>query len=144
VAVFFSRTLGAAWLALLIVIGLLLVVVLFRLLIRRVWIADTLGSALFGALAFNPANGVLVNVVIVAAFVCAFYAVVWSLRRFGLLAALAQLAAYEVVVVLPFNSSSWYAGRALVAWTVPVAVGAWALWAILSAQRKPAADSAHA
>jgi hypothetical protein len=32
----------------------------------------------------------------------AFYALVWLLRRFGLLAALAQVAAYEVVVVLPY------------------------------------------
>jgi hypothetical protein len=55
--------------------------------------------------------------------------VVWSLRRFGFLVPLALVAASFVAPAnIPFNASSWYAGRALVAWTIPVAVAAWALW----------------
>jgi Protein kinase domain len=143
VAMFFSSTVFLIWYPLPVLIGFMLVVVLFRLLIRRVWIADTLGSVLLGALFFNSANGALVNGVNVAMQAFAFYALVWSLRRFGLLAPLALAVGAQIALSVPFNASSWYAGRALVAWTIPVAVAAWALWAILSAQRRPAADSAH-
>jgi hypothetical protein len=144
VAMFFSRTIFLIWLALPLVVGFQLVVVLLRLLIRRMWIADTLGSVLFGALYFNPANGLLVNAVNVAAGAFAFYTLVWSLRRFGLLAPLALVAVALFADDVPFSPSSWYACRALLAWAIPVAIAAWALWVILSAQRKPAADSAHA
>jgi hypothetical protein len=140
---FFSISLGAVWDALISVIGFLLVIVLLRSLIRRVWLADMLGAVFFGARGFGAANGALAQAVSIAMGAFAFYSLVWSLRRFGFLAPLALVAVVDVVLNLPFSASSWYAGRALVAWTIPVAAAAWALWAILSAQRKPAADSAN-
>jgi hypothetical protein len=115
-----------------------LVIVLLRLLIRRTWIADALGSVLFGAIAFNPANGALGNAIGFASQAFAFYALVWALRRFGLLAPLALVAASDVAGTVPFSLSSWYAGRSLIELAIPIAVAAWALWVILSAQRRPA------
>jgi hypothetical protein len=92
---------------------------------------------LFGALAIDPVNGALGNAIGVALFAFLFYALVWALRRFGLLASLAA-AAFDVSITVPFSLSSWYASRSLIELAIPIAVAAWALWVILSAQRRPA------
>jgi hypothetical protein len=65
----------------------------------------------------------------------------WLLRRFGVVAA---WAAYFVGFPfgIPFLPSSWYSGRVLIVMLVPVALSAWALWVILSAQRRPSTESA--
>ena len=42
--------------------------------------------------------------------------------------------------VQPFSFTSWYAGRTLIMLAVPAALAAWALWVILSAERRPGAE----
>jgi hypothetical protein len=74
------------------------------------------------------------------AFIC--YSLLWSLRRFGLLASLASVAAMELVLTVPLGFTSWYAGRSVITLVIPVTVAAWALWAISSAQQRPGSETA--
>jgi len=50
----------------------------------------------------------------------------------------------NLAVTAPYTSfTSWYAGRMLVAVGIMVAIAAWALWVILSSQRRqPGTESA--
>ncbi|HYL78735.1 MAG TPA: serine/threonine-protein kinase [Bryobacteraceae bacterium] len=118
-------------------IGIVLIVVLLRLLLRRVWIADVVGSILFGFSAnvdfSNPyrlaASGAINTVVV--------YLWLWLLRRFGLVAVLAVGLAVNINHAVPPPSlTSWYAGRSIVGLSILVAIPAWALWVILSAKRR--------
>jgi hypothetical protein len=117
------------------VIGFLFFLVLLRLLIRRMTIADIAGSILFGATAFNATSSVPENIVRVATSALSYYGLVWVLRRFGLLAVWTCMLAVTLVVAVPLILPSWYAGRAIVAVAIPSAMAAWALWVVLSAKR---------
>ena len=121
----------------LIVIGFLFIVVLLRLLIRRMIVADIAGSLLFAALGLNASNGLPENIVRVATNALGFYALVWTLRRFGLLATWVLLAAVGLSQQVPLTLSTWYTSRALVELAILTAIAAWALWVILSTQRRP-------
>jgi hypothetical protein len=141
VTAFISEMLRLAVVGLFLAIGFLLVVVLLRLLVRRMWIADVLGSVLFGVVglwgAANPYQGILLGL----PFACGVYSWLWLLRRFGLLATVAALVVDFISFAVPVVFPSWYAGRSLVSLAIPMAVTAWALWVILSSQRRPTADS---
>jgi len=120
-------------------IGIVVVVVLMRLLVRRVWIADLLTALLLGAAFFSaplayqyPADRLYT--------VAIAYSTLWLFRHFGLLALIMLVAGdFET---LPISFTSWYAGRSLMVLAIPVALAGWALWVILSAQRRPVTDSA--
>jgi hypothetical protein len=127
-------------LLLFVVIGLVLVVVLLRLLIRRVWIADLLGIALFGSLGLyggsvyqSAVNG-LIDALVFGSFV-------WTLRRFGLLTTTTFVVAVAFSPNAPVTFGSWYAGRGLAGLGIIAAVAAWAVWVIVSAQRRPGTDT---
>jgi predicted Ser/Thr protein kinase len=131
---------GAIALLLFVVIGLVLVVVLLRLLIRRMWIADLLAIVLFGSLGLfggsvyqSAVNG-LVDALVFGSFV-------WALRRFGLLATATYVVAIAFSPQAPVTFGSWYAGRGLAGLGIITAAGAWALWVIVSAQRRPGTDT---
>ena len=122
----------------------LLLVVLLRLLVRRVWIADLLACVIIGlGLVVDYRNPFYFAVTAVVPAL-ANYAGLWVLRCFGLLAWLAiwYLDYASWVVLLTTSPASWYASRVLVAGLIPVAIAAWALWVILSAQRRPTTESA--
>jgi hypothetical protein len=118
---------------------ILVLAMLLRLLLRRVWIADLLTSVLLslggGALDFsNPSHFAATA----AAYVLSNYAFLWLLRRFGFLAVMAMALMTNLAGnTVPYTSSltSWYAGRMLVGIAIQLAIGAWALWVILSAKR---------
>ena len=123
--------------ATLIVIGLLFIVVLLRLLIRRMIVADIAGSLLLGAISLNASAGLPENIMHVAASALGFYILVWMSRRFGLLATWVLVVATGLVQVIPLTFSSWYTSRAMVTLAILTAIAAWALWVILSTQRRP-------
>ncbi len=123
--------------ATLLVIGFLFIVVLLRLLIRRMMVADIAGSVLFAATALNASASLPENIVRVATLALEYYTLVWTLRRFGLLAAWVMVATFDLVVEIPLTLSSWYASRALVELAIVTAIAAGALWVILSTQRRP-------
>jgi hypothetical protein len=138
VASFISEMLTLAVLGLFLSIGFLLVVVLLRLLVRRMWIA---GSALFGVIGLEGAANLHQGILLGLPFGLGVYSWLWLLRRFGLLATVAALVVDFIAFAVPAVFPSWYAGRSLVALAIPMAVAAWALWVILSSQRRHSTDS---
>jgi serine/threonine-protein kinase len=124
------------------VIGFVLIVVLLRLLLRRLWIADTLGSVLLGSLLQTPAVSSEGDLIVRVYFVLNAWALLWLLRRFGLLAMLVAIQAEFILVSqTPGGLNTWYVGWSLLPWALALSTAGWALWVILSAQRTPSADS---
>ncbi len=138
---FISQMLKLAVTGLFLSIGFLLVVAVLRLLVRRMWIADVLGSVLFGVFGLGGAANLYQGILLGLPFAAGVYSWLWLLRRFGLLATVAALVVDFVGFAVPAVFPSWYAGRSLVALAIPIAVTVWALWVILSAQRRPTTDS---
>jgi hypothetical protein len=126
------------------VMAFVLIIVLLRLLVRRLGIADLLGAILIGAL-LNPtgavsAQGDAVIYVLRLLMACAW---LWSLRRFGLLSVLVAVECDWLLASQVFGGwDSWYVGWSLLPWVVMIGVAAWALWVILTAQRTRFAESA--
>lgn len=65
----------------------------------------------------------------------------WMLRRFGLLAVLTDVLMPSVLSAVSPSFSSWYSGRYLTGLGIAAGVAVWALWVILSAQRRPGTES---
>jgi hypothetical protein len=117
--------------------AVLMLAMLLRLLLRRVWIADLLTAALLGlggaALDFTNPYRLAATA---AAYLLYNYAFLWVLRRFGLLAVTTMWLIDYLTFFAPIVSlSSWYGGRSLVGFGIEIAITAWALWVILSAKR---------
>jgi hypothetical protein len=108
--------------------ALVLQVVVLRLLLRRLWLADLAALAMWAGAAAGEG---LLSMIAAVTFPLPG---LWLLRRYGLLAMFAGLSAYHVTMV-PFSLTSWYATRALVANAIPVVIAAWALWVVLSSRR---------
>ena len=124
-------------------VAFLLIVVLLRMLLRRVWIADIVGSFLFGLTSGGASVSSPLRFTITAVAIALWsYLILLLLRRFGLLAMLAAWLAYSLTTVVPVSFTSWYAGRALVAYGTIVAAAAWALWVVVS-QRRLGAEPAE-
>ena len=123
-------------------IAFVLAVVLFRLIIRRTWIADVLGTIVYGSLGMAAGGGIYQNAVGWLTFTLVCGSLVWGLRRFGLLTT-----ATMVVVVVPllpqmhWTFGSWYAGREVAGPGILAALAAWALWVIVSGQRRLGTDT---
>jgi hypothetical protein len=126
------------------VTGLLFIVVSLRLLTRRTIVADIAGSVLLGASALSVSAGFLENFGRVALTTVVYYALVWMLRRFGLLTAWMGVMAGAMLTRTPLTFSSWYTGRSLALLLVFIAIDLWALWVILAAARTPSIESAGA
>jgi len=117
--------------------GLLFIVVLLRLLIRRTTLADIAGSVLLGASALSVSAGFLENFGRVALTTMIYYTFIWMLRRFGLLTAWVGVMAGAMLTRTPLTFSSWYTGRSLALLLVFIAIDLWALGVILAAARTP-------
>jgi hypothetical protein len=117
--------------------AILVLVILSRLLVRRVGIADPLTAALLAlagvAVDFsNPYRFAATW----AAQLLFFYVFLWVLRRFGLLPMMVMCLMNNLVGATPLALvKSWYAGFVLVTNGIMVAIAAWALWVILSRKR---------
>src|ERR1035438_1842955 len=61
----------------------------------------------------------------------------WTFRRFGLLAGATLMIVSALITVVPPVIPSWWSGRVLFLHAIPVAVGLWALWVILSSSQAP-------
>jgi protein kinase-like protein len=125
------------------VIAFVLIVVLLRLLVRKVWIADTLGSVLIGALLNSGSVSVGGDALIRVYFILNAWALLWLLRRFGLLSILVAIQCeFLFVSQTPGAWDSWYKGWSLLPYGLTIGLAAWALWVIVSTQRTPSLDSA--
>ena len=120
--------------------GLLMIVVL-RLLVRKLWIADVVACGICGVILGTPwlLPGFGSAMVGVGLFSAAAYAFLWLLRRFGLLAVMAG--ALVLQTRAPLSLASWYGSRLLVIHLLPLVVAAWAAWVILSAHSRGSTES---
>jgi serine/threonine-protein kinase len=117
-------------------LNLLIAVILLRLLIRRIWIADALAAVAYGLTVAPALIGVnAVFLVDRAHGILATALVLWLMRRFGLLASAAAWSVYYLAHV-HYIPGSWFAGRALATLAIPAVVAAWALWVILADKRQ--------
>ena len=123
--------------------GMLLLVVVLRMTLRNDWIADGLAGVLIGFATGPPTAWTNTHLAPwwVLAFVLRGYVGLWLLRRFGLLAMWAAWFAGGILVIF-IAPNSWYAGRVMAVLVMAAAMAAWALWVILSANRRPAMENA--
>jgi serine/threonine-protein kinase len=123
-------------------VGLLLLVILLRLLLRRVWIADFVAVLLFlpGSIALDFGNPYRFAAT-AALYVLWYAAVLWTLRRFGLVAVVAWWVANYAWLAAPQGTlRSWYAGNNLVADGLLIGIAAWAMWVVLTAGPRPVTE----
>jgi hypothetical protein len=66
------------------------------------------------------------------------YILLWLLRRYGLVAAIAFIAVFGVLSMTPIDFSAWYAGRPVAVLLTTVGIAAWAVWAIHAGRRSVA------
>jgi hypothetical protein len=69
-------------------------------------------------------------------------ALLWGLRRFGLLAMMTYFVTNLGFLNSPVSLESWYAGRSVVILLIPAATAAWALWVIMSSQPRQSTETA--
>ena len=124
-------------------LGALLLVVLLRLGVRRVWIADGIAALLlqFRALTFFG-SGPWPTIVGLTFFSAVFLAALWLLRRLGFLAFLVFWVFFVMLSPQVFIPTGWTAGASIGFRVIPLAVAAWALWVIISTERRPSTESA--
>jgi hypothetical protein len=129
---------GAPAMALVLNVALLMLVVVSRVLLPRVWIADVTASVLLGITAITPGASPARMVIGAVANGVAVYTTLWVFRRFGFLATLAWWLAFATSGLAPFVLTEWYAGWAIAAHALPIALAAYALWVIVGSERKTA------
>ena len=128
--------------ALLYVVSFILTIVILRLLLRRLWIADLIGSLLLSIILTTGAVTGGSDLMGRAYLVLHALGMLWLLRRFGLLALLAGLTAEFILVTQPLIYSTWYTTRGLLPVAIVAVVATWALWVIVSDKRQLSTESA--
>jgi hypothetical protein len=113
----------------------LLLIVLLRLLLKRIWIADALASILIASSGGVDYSDPYRLAVTGPTVVLAVYSVLWLMRRFGLVAMMADWWLNALLSIVPTSFAAWYTGRLIVVFAIPIAVAAWALWVIVNASR---------
>jgi hypothetical protein len=136
-AMFLGNLIGGIVPGLLFGMGFVLLVVLVRLRIGRLWLADLVASTLLTLGTVGPAN-VRSGTLLIATATLGIgmnLAILWTLRRFGFLSVLVTWILWQTSVAAPISLTSWYAGRSLTLLAIPVALSAWALWVIVIGQQ---------
>ncbi len=120
-------------------VEILLLVVLARLLLRVVWIADLIVAILMVSSGISVDYSDPLHFVVAAAgYIFFMYCLLFVLRRCGFLAVMAFfLTNYIAVAAPPLPLNSWFRGG-WICFGLLVAIPAWALWVILSAQQRTA------
>jgi hypothetical protein len=135
-AVFIGNIAGSIVPGLVFGMAFVLLVVLVRLRIRRLWVADLVASTLLTLGAIGPANvrsgGLLIGTAMLG--IAMNLAILWTLRRFGFLSVLVTWILWQMSVAAPISLTSWYSGRSVTLLAIPVVLSAWALWVIGNAQ----------
>jgi energy-converting hydrogenase Eha subunit A len=113
---------------------ILLVAPMVRLFVRRrLWLADALAAVIAASPQFALFDDPAQNVLFGTTSVLWNGMVLWLLRRFGFLAAVAAVltnALFEYV--MPVQPWSWFGGRSLVILAMPAVVAMWATWIVVS------------
>lgn len=141
---FTANLVGSVVPGLILGMGFLLVVVIVRLRIRRVWLADLVASAILAFGNLGPANARSGSLIITAGMLgmALNLSLLWVLRRFGVLPLLVAWVLWQTCVTAPISLTSWYAGRSLISLAIPAGVSAWALWVIVTTRPRPITSAA--
>jgi hypothetical protein len=142
-AMFIANLIGSIVPGLVFGMGFLLIVVLVRLRIRRVWVADLVASTLLAFGTIGPGN-VRSGTLLIATGTLGIamnLAILWALRRFGFLSVLVAWILWQTWVTAPISLTLWYASRSLTLLAIPLVISAWALWVIVTAQQRSIAHS---
>jgi hypothetical protein len=126
------------------VAGMFFLYLLLRQLVRKGWIAAIIW-ALFMARFWGSTSFGTENILYLLLGASVVPISLWILRRFGLLALLVaggELFAFRLPESLPMVPASWYSGRVVSMLLLHAVAAAWALWVIVSAQRRPSTESA--
>ncbi len=121
--------------ALFFTMGTLLLLVLSRLVLRRLWIGDAVFILLLSATGFQAYSYLHQTIILDLWETLTIVSYLWMFRRCGLLSFAVFFFVYPIMRFPPVDWSSWYFGRALVVQLIPLAIAAWALWVILPAQK---------
>ncbi len=104
--------------------GYILVLVLLRSVVRRTWVADALFVLLLCAVPWAAGSQSPASIAVQVLYLAAM---IWILRRFGLLAIAAMISARLAIQFIPPAVASWYAVFSLVSPLILAAVAAWSL-----------------
>jgi hypothetical protein len=138
-AMFVANLAGSVVTGLIFGMFFLLLVVIIRLRIRRVLLADLVASTLLAFGTMGPANLRSGTLVMAASGlgIAMNFSLLWVLRRFGFLALLLSWILWQISVAAPISWTSWYAGRSVTLLAIPAGMAAWALWVIATGERRP-------
>jgi serine/threonine-protein kinase len=120
-------------------LSFLAIVVLVRLIVKKWWAADLLAVAAFNISGFLvlAIEGISLIMAIAVAYNLAFGLVMISLiRRFGFLAVLSAMVFLAGLSNTPLPAGGWAAPRLIALHAIPVAVAAWALWVIVTSEKR--------
>ncbi|HEX5110632.1 MAG TPA: serine/threonine-protein kinase [Vicinamibacterales bacterium] len=113
--------------------GFVLLVVLFRLAVRKLWLADTLACVALSLLGLGYfGNDLYRQIASVVFFTGAGALWLWLFRRFGLLSFLTALVILLAGRASPLILDTWFSRWTLAAQGTILAVAAWAVFVILS------------
>jgi hypothetical protein len=147
VAQFLGFLFGNIGNAVVVVMGYCLIVVLLRwallpVMKGRLWVADSIAVMLAALPVVLNAGIPAQNIGGAVAAAFSYALLLWTFRRFGLLAGATLMIVSALIAVGPPVIPSWWSGRVLIVHAIPVAVGLWALWVILSSRQHRSTESA--
>jgi hypothetical protein len=113
-------------------------VVLIRLIVKKSWAADLLAVAAFniGGFLVLAFEGTLIMAMIVAYNLASGLVMIGLIRRFGFLAVLSAMVFLAGLSNTPLPAGGWAAPRLIALHAIPVAVAVWALWVIVTSEKR--------
>jgi len=108
-----------------------------------------LAADLVEALTFNAIAIIVVSWVaplqerLLLALLFLIPSLVWIplMRRFGFLTLLVLWSAQMAMQSIPLKATGWMANQLIALHMIPIAIAAWAVWVIVSAEKRPALNS---
>ena len=104
---------------------------------RRLWVADLFTVLVMASPSFF--NGQVFSIL---ANLTGFSLALWVVRRFGVLSFAVLMLCNSAARAVPPILGSFWTGRVVFVHVIPVAIGLWALWVILSSARPRSTESA--
>jgi hypothetical protein len=124
-------------------LSFLAIVVLVRLIVKKSWAADLLAVAAFNISAFLylAIEGIsLIMATVVAYNLANGLVMIGLIRRFGFLSVVAAMVLLAGLSNTPLPAGGWAAPRLIALHAIPLAVAAWALWVIVTSEKRARTD----
>jgi hypothetical protein len=122
---------------------LLAFIIVFRLIIRKLWLADLISVLLFWLFVVGDVRGGIGNILLASfVYLAVGFGWIWVIRNLGFLAMLVGFLSQYPLLTIPLKATGWMAPRVIALHLIPVAVATYALWAVLSARKPFSIESA--